>query len=101
MPGAEIARELEELHRRAGVRADFVLHPLDPTLSGAAFGTVRRRYVQLNRGLLVLRATDRARCVAVVLHGLAYLRNRDLGSPRGSPCGTSDVRRTPVGLFRA
>ncbi len=85
----ELACHLEELCRRAGVRTSFWLHPLDATLSGAAFGTVRRRYVQLNRGLLALYATDRARFDAVVLHELAHIRDRDL-----------DITQLTVALWR-
>ncbi|GAA1880861.1 M48 family metalloprotease [Streptantibioticus ferralitis] len=85
----ELAEHLEELCRRSGVRTSFLLHPLDPTLSGAAFGTARRRYVQLNRGLLALHATDRARFDAVVLHELAHIRNRDL-----------DITQFTVALWR-
>ncbi|MFC4532572.1 M48 family metallopeptidase [Sphaerisporangium dianthi] len=76
----ELADYLAELSRSAGLdRAPvFLLAPYAATSGGLAFGRVRRRYVQLDAGLVAGYTTDRARFRAVVLHELAHLRNRDV-----------------------
>ncbi|MEV7968164.1 M48 family metalloprotease [Sphaerisporangium sp. NPDC088356] len=76
----ELVDELERLSRAAGLdRAPtFLLAPYASTSGGLAFGRWRRRYVQLDAGLLVGYTTDRGRFQAVVLHELAHLRNRDV-----------------------
>ncbi|MDG4781896.1 M48 family metalloprotease [Micromonospora sp. WMMD961] len=75
-----LADDLDELRRDMGLtRApQWWLVPTRGTTSGQAFGLPGRRRIQLDAGLLVLRATDRPAFRAVVAHELAHLRNRDV-----------------------
>ncbi|MFJ9855788.1 M48 family metallopeptidase [Streptomyces sp. NPDC101150] len=71
--------ELNELRQQAGIaRVTFLMDPLDPRVSGLAFGLPRRRYVSLSRGLVHCRSTDPALFRAVVLHELGHVRNKDI-----------------------
>ena len=56
----------------------FVCNPFNQTITGLAFGRVRRYYVALSGGLVTLFAKDRVRFRAIVLHELAHLRNADV-----------------------
>ena len=75
----DLAEYLLELQREAGVRQQvtYLIAPLNPKVSGLAFGRIRRRYVMLSGGLVALFARDRRAFRTVVLHELAHIRNRD------------------------
>jgi hypothetical protein len=66
---AGIRAEVDGLAGAAGVRVYFVADLLNPTIGGLAFSRVGRRYVVLNRGLLMLAATDRPAFRMIVRHG--------------------------------
>lgn len=76
----ELSGYLRDLQREAGVqqRVTYLLEPLNPTVTGLAFGRVHRRYVVLSGGLVALFTRDRPALRTVVLHELAHIRNRDL-----------------------
>ncbi|MFY1594790.1 M48 family metalloprotease [Micromonospora sp. WMMD737] len=78
VPG--LGRELARLERATGLaRApQWWFAPRRGTPSGQAFGLPGRRRIQLDAGLLVLRATEPSVFRAVVAHELAHLRNRDV-----------------------
>lgn len=76
IPGLD--RTLRECCALAGVRVVFLLDVLNPRVGGVAFGLPGRRYVALNRGLLVLAGNDPESFRAIVLHELAHVRNRDI-----------------------
>ncbi|WP_439658541.1 M48 family metalloprotease [Lentzea sp. HUAS TT2] len=75
----ELLAYLGDVSRQVGLARspEWLLAPY-ATAGGRAFGHVRRRRVQLNAGLVVLYATDRAAFRAVVLHELAHLWHRDV-----------------------
>lgn len=75
----EFLAYLGDVSREIGLARspEWLLAPY-ATVGGRAFGHVRRRRVQLNAGLVVLYATDRAAFRAVVLHELAHLWHRDV-----------------------
>ncbi|MBQ1076186.1 M48 family metalloprotease [Micromonospora sp. C31] len=75
-----LADDLDGLRRDSGLtRApQWWLVPHRGTPSGQAYGLPGRRRIQLDAGLLVLRATDAPAFRAVVAHELAHLRNRDV-----------------------
>ncbi|MEV2239174.1 M48 family metalloprotease [Micromonospora sp. NPDC049891] len=72
--------ELDRLSREAGLARTprWLLAPRRRTAGGQAFGLPRRRCVQLDAGLVLLRRTDPPAFRAVVRHELAHLRNRDV-----------------------
>ncbi|MGA5299742.1 M48 family metallopeptidase [Nucisporomicrobium flavum] len=74
----EVTAEVRSMAAAAGVRARFLVHPLDPRVDGVAFGHVGRRYVALNRGVLRLHRVDPDGFRAVVAHELGHLHNRDV-----------------------
>ncbi|QUH00325.1 M48 family metalloprotease [Saccharopolyspora erythraea] len=74
----DLRRTLRECCALAGVRVTFLLDVLNPRVGGVAFGLPGRRYVALNRGLLVLAGRDPEAFRAIVLHELAHVRNRDI-----------------------
>lgn len=76
----EVVAFLADLHHEAGLRRSpqYVWNPLNPTISGLAFGRWGRYYVALTGGLVTQFYTDRPAFRAVVLHELAHLRNADI-----------------------
>ncbi|MEV4706235.1 M48 family metalloprotease [Actinoplanes sp. NPDC049316] len=75
---AELTAEVRSMAADVGVRARFLVHPVDPRVDGVAFGHVGRRYVALNRGVLRLYRVDPDGFRAVVAHELGHLHNRDV-----------------------
>ena len=76
----EVVVYLAGLYREAGLRRSpqYVWNPLNPTISGLAFGRLGRYYVALTGGLVTQFYMDQAAFRAVVLHELAHLRNADV-----------------------
>lgn len=76
----EVLAEIGRLAAVSGLRRapEVVWNPLDPAVTGLAFGRPGRRYVALSGGLVVRHTTDPPAFRAVVLHELGHLRNRDV-----------------------
>lgn len=76
----ELTKYLGDLHREIGIREHviYLLEPLNPKVSGLAFGRFGRRYIMLSGGLVALFARDKQAFRMVVLHELAHVHNRDL-----------------------
>ncbi|MEU7909079.1 M48 family metalloprotease [Actinoplanes sp. NPDC049118] len=89
---SSLVGDLDRLSRQTGLprTPDWRLAPYAATAGGQAFGLPWHRYVQIDAGLVVLRATRPAEFRAVVLHELAHLRNRDV-----------DKTYFAVGIWRA
>nr|BFE73503.1 hypothetical protein GCM10020092_068040 [Actinoplanes digitatis] len=77
---AALVGDLDRLSRQIGLPRppDWRLAPYAGTVGGQAFGLPWHRYVQIDAGLVILRATSPAEFRAVVLHELAHLRNSDV-----------------------
>ncbi|MBB4764148.1 M48 family metalloprotease [Amorphoplanes digitatis] len=77
---AALVGDLDRLSRQIGLPRppDWRLAPYAGTAGGQAFGLPWHRYVQIDAGLVILRATSPAEFRAVVLHELAHLRNSDV-----------------------
>jgi Zn-dependent protease with chaperone function len=77
---ADVLAEVGRLAAVCGLRRppEVVWNPLDPGVTGLAFGRPGRRYIALSGGLVVRHTTDPPAFRAVVLHELGHLRNRDV-----------------------
>ncbi len=77
----ELTAALGELCREAGLpRAPtFLWNPREAMPTAVAFGRVRRWYVALSGGLVVLFRRDPAAFRAILFHELAHLGNGDVG----------------------
>ena len=78
LPG--MSGELERLQQDAGIHKSvrFLVDPVNPRVGALAFGSVARRYVLLNRGLIDCFEKDPAAFRAILRHELAHVRNRDI-----------------------
>jgi Zn-dependent protease with chaperone function len=76
----QVLAELHALCVQAGVTRTptFVWDPVDPSVSGQAFGAFGRNRIFLPGGVIAKRYTDPDVFHAVVLHELAHIRNRDV-----------------------
>lgn len=76
----EMLLYLHTLCQQMGLRHPpaFLLDPINPTVSGLAFGRRGQYYVVLTGGLISYYYTDRSAFQAVVLHELAHLKNADV-----------------------
>ncbi len=76
----EVVTSLADLCREAGLAyaPTFLWNPLNPAVSGLAFGRRGRYYVAITGGLVTQYYTDQAAFRAVILHELAHLRNADV-----------------------
>jgi Zn-dependent protease with chaperone function/uncharacterized RDD family membrane protein YckC len=76
----EIVSYLSDLCREIGFAhpPQFLWNPLNPAITGLAFGRVRHYYVALSGGLVTRFHTDRPAFRAIVLHELAHIYNGDI-----------------------
>lgn len=76
----EVVSTLQSLAAQVGLseQPNFLWNPLNPALTGLAFGRPRRHYVALSGGLVTKYYTDSDAFRAVVLHELAHLHNADV-----------------------
>ncbi len=76
----EVLAEIARLAAVSGLRQapDVVWNPLDPAVTGLAFGRPGRRQIAVSGGLVVRHTTDPPAFRAVVLHELGHLRNHDV-----------------------
>ncbi|WP_030487866.1 M48 family metalloprotease [Micromonospora chokoriensis] len=89
---ADLNAALAEMVAVAGLRRPprFVVAPTETTASALVFGHLRRYFVCLHGGLIVLRRREPESFRAVVLHELAHLHHRDV-----------DITYATVALWRA